>query len=134
MYRSLKRVAAMGAVMALVTMSLQGVASAATPTVPTDLVAVGGNELATLTWTASSNSPTDYIIEYSADGFVTTTTRFFDAVSTTASATVTGLTNGTTYSFKVKGFNADGTSAASTATTAVPYSNHTPNRHHIGRR
>ena len=87
MLRSLKRVAATGAVIVMVTVSLQGVASAAVPTAPTNLVAAAGNLSAALTWTASSNTPTDYIIEYSPDGFVTTTTRFFDTVSTTASAT-----------------------------------------------
>ena len=92
MLRSLKRVAATGAVIAMVTVSLQGVASAAVPTVPADLVAVPGNESVALTWTASSNTPTDYVIEYSADGFVTTTNLFYEMdVSTAVTATVNGL-------------------------------------------
>mgnify|MGYP001272313987 CR=1 FL=1 len=127
MFRSLKRVVAAGAVIAVVTVSLQGVASAAVPTVPTDLAVTGGNESVALTWTASGNTPTDYIIEYSTDGFVSTTTRFIDTVSTTASVTVTGLTNGVLYTFRAKGTNGDGTSAASSTTTGVPYSNHTAN-------
>ena len=128
MLRSLKRAVATGAVIVMVTVSLQGVASAAVPTVPADLVAVPGNESVALTWTASSNTPTDYVIEYSADGFVTTTNLFYEMdVSTAVTATVTGLTNGTTYTFRVKATNGDGTSAASSTTTGVPYSNHTAN-------
>jgi|TARA_B100000315_G_scaffold65764_1_gene59679 hypothetical protein len=50
-----------------------------------------------------------------------------DGVSTTLSATVTGLTNGTQYTFRVKAMNGSGTSDPSATTTAVPYSNHTPN-------
>ena len=127
MLRNVKRGVAVVAVNAVVAVLLQGVASAATPTVPTGLTATPGNKSVALSWTASSNVPTDYIIQWSPDAFVTTTNRFFDAVSTATTATVTGLTNGTSYSFRVKGTNGDGTSAASTATAATPYSNHTPN-------
>jgi hypothetical protein len=127
MLRILRRAAAVAVVAVLISALTPGVASAAVPTVPAGLTAIAGNESAVLSWTASSNTPTDYIIEYSADGFVTTTMRFFDGVSTATSATVTGLTNGVVYTFQVKGFNVDGTSAASTTTTALPYSNHTPN-------
>ena len=127
MLRNVKRGVAVVAVNAVVAVLLQGVASAATPTVPTGLTVTPGNKSVVLSWTASSNVPTDYIIQWSPDAFVTTTNRFFDAVSTATSATVTGLTNGTSYSFRVKGYNGDGTSAASTATAATPYSNHTPN-------
>ena len=127
MLRNVKRGVAVVAVNAVVAVLLQGVASAATPTVPTGLTATPGNKSVVLSWTASSNVPTDYIIQWSPDAFVTTTNRFFDAVSTATTATVTGLTNGTSYSFRVKGYNGDGTSAASTATAATPYSNHTPN-------
>ena len=127
MLQNLKRAVAVVAVVSVATVLLQGVASAVTPSVPTNLVATAGNQSATLPWTASSNVPTDYIIEHSLDGFVSTSIRFFDGVSTTVSATVTGLTNGTQYTFRVKGFNGSGTSAASATATAVPYSNHTPN-------
>ena len=49
----------------LISVCLTGVASAAVPTVPTNLSATAGNKSVVLTWTASSNSPTDYVIEYS---------------------------------------------------------------------
>ncbi len=127
MRKTLRRLTATALVFALVGSLGSGIAYAAVPTVPTGLTAVGGNESVVLTWTASSNSPTDYIVEYSPDGFVTTSNRFIDAVSTAVSATVTGLTNGTQYTFRVKGTNGDGTSDPSATTTGVPYSNHTPN-------
>ena len=127
MFRNVKRGVAVVAVNAVIAVLLQGVASAATPTVPTGLTATPGNKSVVLSWTASSNVPTDYIIQWSPDAFVSTTNRFFDGVSTATTATVTGLTNGTSYSFRVKGYNGDGTSDASTATAATPYSNHTPN-------
>lgn len=111
----------------LVVFGLALPASAAVPTTPTNLAAVAGNESVALTWTASSNVPTDYVIEYSPDAFVINTFQFMDGTSTTASATVTGLTNGVTYTFRVKGTNVDGTSSASATVAAVPYSNHTPN-------
>ena len=127
MRRNLRRLVAVSVIAAIFSAFVPGVAGAATPSVPTGLTATADNLSVVLSWTASSNTPTDYIIEYSEDAFVTTTRRFFDAVSTTTTSTVTGLTNGTNYSFRVKGYNGDGTSAASTVASAIPYSNHTPN-------
>lgn len=127
MRNTFRRVTATVLVLVLVGSLASGIAYAAVPTVPTGLTAVAGNKSVVLSWTASSNTPTDYIIQYSADGFVTTTIRFFDGVSTAVTATVTGLTNGTQYTFRVKGTNGSGTSDASATTTGVPYSNHTPN-------
>ena len=116
--------------LALLSAALTSVASAAIPSVPTNLTAVstsGASGSVTLTWTASANAPTDYIIEYSPNAFVTNTYRFIDAIDTTVTETVTGLTNGLTYTFQVKGFNGDGTSAASATAAAIPVSGHTPN-------
>ena len=127
MRRNLRRLVTVSVVASIVSAFVPGVAGAATPSVPTGLTATAGNLSVVLSWTASSNTPTDYIIEYSEDLFATTTRRFFDAVSTTTSSTVTGLTNGTSYTFRVKAYNGDGTSAASAVQTTTPYSNHTPN-------
>ena len=127
---TIRRALALLAFSALFSLALTNVASAAIPTVPTNLTAVstsGASGSVTLTWTASSNTPTDYIIEYSPNAFATNTYRFIDAVDTTVTETVTGLTNGLTYTFQVKGFNGDGTSAASTTVAAIPVSGHTAN-------
>ncbi|SVD37679.1 uncharacterized protein METZ01_LOCUS390533, partial [marine metagenome] len=75
MGRNLIRVSAVMAVAALVVLGLPGVASAAIPTVPAGLTAVAGeSESVILSWTASSNTPTNYDVEYSPDGFVFTST------------------------------------------------------------
>jgi hypothetical protein len=127
---SIRRVVALLGFTALFSLALTNVASAAVPSIPTNLTAAttsGASGSVTLTWTASSNTPTDYIIEYSHNAFVTNTYRFIDAIDTTVTETVTGLTNGLTYTFRVKGFNGDGTSAASTTAVAIPVSGHTPN-------
>ena len=127
---SIRRVVALLAFSAIFSSVLTNVALAAVPSVPTNLTAVstsGASGSVTLTWTASSNTPTDYIIEYSPNAFAINTYRFIDAVDTTVTETVTGLTNGLTYTFRVKGFNGDGTSSASTTAAAIPVSGHTPN-------
>nr|MCS5685566.1 S-layer homology domain-containing protein [Acidimicrobiales bacterium] len=72
-------------------------------------------------------TPTNYDVEYSPDGFVFTSKLFWHADSTATTIEVTGLTNGTVYTFRVSGVNGDGTSAASATATATPASQNTPN-------
>ena len=87
------------------------------PTAPTSVTPTAGELEASLTWTAPANvggTPvTGYFVEYKASGGSWTT-----ATSNTASAstsyTVTGLSGGVTYTFRVSAINAAGTSAAST--------------------
>jgi hypothetical protein len=93
---------------------------ATAPAQVTGLTAAAANGSATLTWTAPSNggtSITDYIIEKNdgTSGWSTVT----DGVSTGTSHTVTGLTNGIGYQFRISAVNATGTGATSTASATV---------------
>ncbi len=91
------------------------------PGVPTSLTAVGYESKAYLTWVAptSTSTPTDYSIEYklSTDS---TYTLFNDGVSTATSTTVTGLSNGSIYNFRVSSVSANGTSSPSSPATTTP--------------
>jgi titin len=65
-------------------------------------------------------SLTDYVVQYSTDQ--TNWTTFSDGTSTTPSATVTGLTGGTNYYFRVAAVNSVGTGAYVTSTAIAPTS------------
>ena len=78
-----------------------------------------------LTWTAANNNGaavTDYVVEYSTSAtFASAVTVFADGTSASTTATVTGLTNGTTYYFRVKAANCAGDSSYSSISAgAVP--------------
>ncbi|MDX6204438.1 MAG: hypothetical protein QOF39_495, partial [Frankiales bacterium] len=89
------------------------------PGVVSAVTAVGGNGSATLTWSPGStgaSAVSDYTVWYSSgSGY----TQFVDAVSTATSATVTGLSNGTAYTFEVYPVNGNGTGPASAPSNAV---------------
>jgi hypothetical protein len=93
------------------------------PSAPTGLTATAGNAQASLSWTAPTGviaqAPiTDYREQYSTDGGTTWTT-FSAAASTATSATVTGLTNGTAYLFRVAAVNGVGVGAYTAASSSV---------------
>jgi predicted phage tail protein len=93
------------------------------PSAPTGLTATTGNSSATLSWTAPtgviSQAPiTDYREQYSSNSGVTWTT-FSAAASITTTTTVTGLTNGTAYVFRVAAVNAIGVGAYTAASSSV---------------
>lgn len=96
------------------------------PTAPaqvTGLVATSGDGEVVLSWTAPYNGDsaiTDYIVQYRTTVGPGTWTTFADGTSTTAAATVTGLTNDTSYDFRVAAVNAIGTGTYSATSTAVP--------------
>ena len=91
---------------------------ATTPAAPTGLSATDGNRQVTLSWTAPTSTGGANITgyKYSKDNGATYTATG----ATTTSYTVTGLTNGTGYTFKVRAVNRQGDGAESTAATATP--------------
>jgi len=77
-----------------------------------------------LSWSAPTETGggaiTDYAIEYSDNGGSSWTT-FADGTAASLGATVTGLTKGTSYTFRVSAINAAGTgTASSTVQIAIP--------------
>ena len=94
----------------------------ALPLPPTSLRATLGDQKVSLAWVSPVYSGginiTDYVVESSADGG-RTWVRFDDGVSTSTSATITGLLNGTTYIFRVAATNGVGSGPYSLASAPV---------------
>jgi len=90
--------------LALIASLVPATAWAAVASAPTGLAATAGNTQVALVWVAPDSNGgetiTDYIVEYSSSAGAAYS-RFFDGVGTGLTATVTGLTNGTAYLFKV---------------------------------
>ncbi|MDQ1424280.1 MAG: hypothetical protein QOD72_1778, partial [Acidimicrobiaceae bacterium] len=90
---------------------------------PSDVVAVGAPGSVALSWGAPDTNGaaiTDYVVQ-TATSFAGPYTTFSDAVSASTAATVTGLTNGTTYFLRVAAVNAVGTGGFSTPVSATPF-------------
>jgi len=87
------------------------------PGPPTGVTAEGGNALATVKWTAPANDGgsaiTGYTVTSSPDGKTATVT------APTTTAQITGLRNGTSYTFTVAATNAIGIGPASEPSNAV---------------
>ncbi len=92
------------------------------PSVPFNVVGVGGDKQALVTWsTPASNGGLpiiDYLVEVRAVTDATWAT-FADGTSTATSATVTGLTNGVSYLFRITAKSSFGSSAASAESAPV---------------
>jgi uncharacterized repeat protein (TIGR02543 family) len=91
------------------------VVAATKPAAPTAVTATAGNTQASVSWTAPTTNGGSEITSYT----VTASPGGGACNSATTSCTVTGLTNGTAYTFSVTATNAVGTSTASTASSAV---------------
>ncbi|MBX9717977.1 MAG: fibronectin type III domain-containing protein, partial [Microbacteriaceae bacterium] len=90
---------------------------------PTNVIGTTGNSSVDVNWTAPANeggaSVTDYVIEYTEDSATPAWQTVDDGVSTDTSTRVTGLTNGTSYLFRVSAVNSFGTSTPSAPSEAV---------------
>ena len=103
-----------------VTFTTSGV-GASVPAAPTGVLASAGNASANVSWTAPASNGSS-ITQYTVTPFVGTTAQTPTVVAgapPATSATVTGLANGTTYTFKVTATNGVGTGVASAASNAV---------------
>jgi len=100
----------------------EAVAPVTTPSAPANLSPTAGNAQVSLAWTAPSfdggASITDYVVQYSSNNGGNWTT-FNRETSTATTATVTGLTNGTAYVFRVAAVNRIGMGDFSTTTAAI---------------
>jgi hypothetical protein len=93
---------------------------ASLPGIPTITNVMATSGQAVVTWTAPSSgtsSITDYVIQLSENSGAWTT--FNDGTRTTTNATVTGLTNGSSYRFRVAAVSSVGTGTYSSASSAV---------------
>jgi hypothetical protein len=107
----------------LVVVALGSTVNIATePTAPQSVVAVAGDTQATLSWAVPAGNGgsevTDYVVEYSVQGSGVWS-LFEDGVSTSLGATVTGLVNDTSYSFRISARNIVNTGATALALSAI---------------
>ena len=94
--------------------------SGSTASAPLNVAAVPGSQSAQVSWSAPSDDGGSPVTGYIVTPYVGTTAQTPTTVGGSAlTATVTGLTNNTSYTFKVAATTAAGTGAQSTATNAV---------------
>ena len=94
--------------------------TAGAPSAPGNLTALEGDGQVTLTWTAPTTGAPILRYEYKMDDGV------WMSNALVLSATVTGLTNGTSYVFRVQAVNAAGVGAPTAGVTATPTTTPTP--------
>ncbi|MBW3607640.1 MAG: DUF4082 domain-containing protein [Actinobacteria bacterium] len=94
--------------------------AAAPPDAPTDVVAKADTKSANVSWSAPASDGGSEITGYTVTPYVGSIAQAATTVAGSAtSAHVTGLTNGTSYSFRVRATNAAGDGPDSAASNAV---------------
>ena len=93
----------------------QGATPATVPNAPTNAGGLRGDSSIAISWTAPTDNGGDAIT-----GYVVTTSGGQTCTTTTTQCTVTGLTNGTAYTYTVHALNAVGSSVESNQGTATP--------------
>ena len=88
------------------------------PDVPSNLTVTPQDSEALVTWDLVSNADS-YVLEYKLD----TDSTFTEVLTTSISNTVTGLTNGSLYNFRVKSRNTQGDSAYTSEVDGTPVAN-----------
>ncbi|SVC53655.1 uncharacterized protein METZ01_LOCUS306509, partial [marine metagenome] len=126
----MRRGLAVFVVVAVTALSWPGTAWAAAPTLPLALTATAGNAEVALAWTVPADTGggggiDTYHVEYSSDGG-TVWIRVVRANTDAVALTVTGLTNGTAYIFRVMGVNGSDVGPASATAAATPVANWSP--------
>ena len=99
------------------------VTPATTPAKPSAPTLTHGDQQLAVSWSApddNGSAITDYDVQYSSDSGATWTEWNASDDSTTTSATITGLTNGTGYQVQVRATNGVGDSDWSDSATATP--------------
>jgi len=90
------------------------------PGAPTNVAARGITKAAQVSWTAPDDDGDSPITGYTVTPYIGSTAQDpVDVSGTATTKTITGLTNGTAYTFKVKATNAIGTGANSAASAAA---------------
>lgn len=89
------------------------------PEAPTGVAGTAGNALATVSWTPPASNGGIAITNYVVTPYVGTTPLSSTQVGNVSSTTISGLTNGTTYTFRVQAKNALGNGAESASSNAV---------------
>jgi hypothetical protein len=96
--------------------------TATVPGAPTAVSAAAKSSGAVVTWTAPTSNGGSQVTGYKVVPYLGSVAQTATTVGATTSATVSGLTNGSAYTFKVAAINGVGSGAESTASTAVtPY-------------
>jgi hypothetical protein len=126
----MRRRLAVVVVVTVTALSLPGTAWAAAPSLPLALTATAGSTEVALAWTIPSETGggggiDTYQVEYSSTGG-SVWTRVVRADNTAVAYTVTGLTNGIPYTFRVMGVNGSDVGPASATAAATPVANYSP--------